>query len=304
MSRITEQAVLAKLTTHQWSGRKRDREVSRKATKDARAEQGSGAYYKKLAQSHFFDEFSRLAQEARSYHNEVTLPWLDGGYRLLPTNLFMDYQQQMRVYSNKADQIARRIRDDYPRLLTQAQNRLGDMYNPDEFPSAEQLQASFSIEVSLLAVPETADFRTQLDDQTQAKLKSEVEQSYKQLEHQAVKNLWDRLEAVIEHLSTRLHQVDHAERKRLHASVVGHVKDLVEILPSLNITGDEQLNRLAYEARDKLLVDIQQLRNSPDKRAETATAANDLLSRILSARNRDEGSIEDASEACEYRQAG
>lgn len=284
MSRISDRALLAKLTTRAWSGQKKDSEVSRRVTADAHADPASGTFYKRLAKSHLFEEFQRTASAAREYHNRVTLPWLDGGYRLLPTDMFFNYQQQMAGYRREAEATARRIRNEYPRIVEQARNRLGTLYNPDDFPSADKVESAFGIEVSLVPVPDTDDFRVDLDEETQESIRSEVQQSYKEMERTALLNLWDRLHSVVEHLSTRLHEVDRAERKRLHESVVGHVRDLVEILPSLNITGDAELDQLAGEAKEKLLVDINALRTSPDRRAETAQAADDLLNRITGAK--------------------
>lgn len=284
MSRISNQALLAKLTTHAWSGQKKDSEVSRRVAANAQADPASASFYKRLAKSHLFEEFQRTATAAREYHNRVTLPWLDGGYRLLPTGMFFDYQKTMAGYRDEARGTAKRIESEYPRIVEQARARLGTLYNEADFPTAEKVAASFGIEVSLIPVPDTEDFRLDLDEQTQENIRNEVQQSYKEMERKAMLDLWSRLEAVVEHVSERLHAVNKAERKRLHESVVGHVRDLVEILPSMNVSGDGELDTLAREAKDKLLVDIQALRTSPDKREETAQAADDLLARITGAK--------------------
>ena len=280
MSRISNQALLAKLTTRQWSGQKRDREVSQNVTTSAHADPATGSFYKKLAHSHLFSEFGSVAQAARSYHNEVTLPWLDGGYRLLPTDLFFDYQDTIAKYRQQAADIARSIREEYPRMVRQAQYKLGDLYKPEDFPTAEQVEASFGIEVSLVPVPDVDDFRLAIDDDTMQAIRNEVAADFQARERAALMEAWGRLQGVVKHLSERLHEVDRAERKRLHESVVTHVRDLVEVLPRLNVTGDSELDQLAQEAKQKLVVDINQLRSSPDTRTATATAADDLLARI------------------------
>lgn len=283
MSRISDKAVLVKLSTRQWSGTKKDREASARVTQEAHAASTSGAFYKRLAHSHLFGEFSRVAQAARQYHMQVTLPWMDGGYRLLPTDMFFEYQQNMAKYKDEARDIAASIREEFPRILRQAEVQLGSLYKPEDFPTPEKVEQSFGLDVAMIPVPEVADFRLEVDDQTEQEIRDAVVQSYKDQERQAMMDLWQRLHDNVEHLATRLHEVDAAERKRLHESVVGHLRDLVEILPSLNITRDQELDGLAQEAKDKLLVDINRLRSNPEARQETTKAADDLLSRITGA---------------------
>jgi hypothetical protein len=64
-------------------------------------------------------------------------------------------------------------------------------------------------------------------------------------------------------------------------SLVGNVRELVDLLPALNITGDPVLTDITKRMRESLTVyDGDTLRASAAARIETAKAADDILATV------------------------
>ena len=61
-------------------------------------------------------------------------------------------------------------------------------------------------------------------------------------------DLWDRLKVLVSHMVDRLNEPE----SRFHASLVSNVLDLINLLPKLNVSDDQELNRFAGEIRNKL----------------------------------------------------
>jgi hypothetical protein len=89
--------------------------------------------------------------------------------------------------------------------------------------------------------------------------------------------LWKRLREVVSHMVDRLNEPE----SRFHASLVTNVFDLVEILPRLNVQGDEDLNRFAEQIKQRLCTySAQDLKKHDLLRATTAADAANIVAQM------------------------
>jgi hypothetical protein len=99
----------------------------------------------------------------------------------------------------------------------------------------------------------------------------------------STRDLWQRLYEVVGHMSTRMAEYNTAEegkKPKLYKSMVTNIVEIVDVLPRLNISGDEELNRMTDTIHQSLLVDTEELRKSETLRTDTAKAAADIMQRM------------------------
>lgn len=86
---LANKAMLVKLEAHGWSGTQFDRQVTKDvAARAGAAERGAGRYMKALMDKSALAGITGVIGDARNRHYELTVPWEDKGYRLLPVKLF------------------------------------------------------------------------------------------------------------------------------------------------------------------------------------------------------------------------
>ena len=147
--RITNGSVLVELHMSVWTANKLDRGATAKVTADNSASAKAAKVHKNLMEgSHLRDKIASLAAACRAQHLHVTLPWNDGGQRLLPTSYFLEYKTRMNDYRTAFETMVNEFVAEYPALVQTAQNYLGGLFNADDYPSADEVRSKFSFDLS------------------------------------------------------------------------------------------------------------------------------------------------------------
>lgn len=274
---IDSRSILVKLSVSQWSGTKSDMDVSYKVARQHQAQIGAGTYSKKIVKSFLIDEFRRVANEARQYHIEHTLPWMDGGYRILPTTLYFEYVERMRQYRVEADRAVGQIVKHYNAIIEQSRVRLGEMFNIKDYPRAEEIANKFGIGIDVMPVPTTTDWRVDLGAEEVEILTDRIEKQMLSQQQAAMKEVWDRAYAAVEHMAERLGNAD----TRFKESMLVNIEEIANLLPKLNIADDPHLNDMAHEIKQRLVGhNATVLRQTPEQRKQVADSANDILAKM------------------------
>jgi len=272
---IQSRAMLARLSISQWTARKHDGSVSREVER-AHAAHDAGRYNKLLVSKVLLDPLAKLAGVIRTYHYEMTLPWNDAGERLLPSTLFAKYTDQIRKYRGEFNTLVTELVRTYPAEVQAARNRLGTMYNPGDYPDASDLYRRFDIAIEFTAIPDAKDFRVDVSDEAAEEIREQITNTVTQRQKDAVQDCYRRVHEVVSKIQQRLSDKDATFRD----SLIQNARDLMAVLPSLNITNDPVLTGLYCEIDTLLEVTPGALRNNPTKRQETADAADAILAKL------------------------
>ncbi len=246
---ITERAMLAAVHISIWTAVKYDRKVSRDVADQHGAHQSAGRYNKQLLRgADKLDNLRTLAGQIRQHFYKITLPWSDEGFRLLPSNFYFDLMEKMREFETSFEQGIESFLAVYPQYIDQMRPELNGLFREEDYPSAEKLRTKFGVKLEILPIPSGADFRVQMSAEEQARVSREIDASVRQSLTRGTEDLWKRLREVVTHMVDRLNEPE----SRFHGSLVTNVFDLVEILPRLNVNGDEDLNRFAEQVKQRL----------------------------------------------------
>jgi len=274
---IQDKALLVSLKISQWSGRRLDRTATATA-ENAHATSGRVGNYNKqlLPKCYELEKIHSMTNELRKFFLSQTLPWLTDGTRIISAKNYLDFTQAYRARQNAHAKAVDAFISAYPNLVKIAETKLGTLFNPAEYPSADKLREAFRTEVNFYPMPATSDFRIELDAQAQADFAANIQNA----EREAMREVWGRLHDVVSKAAVSLSNPDAIFRDTL----LSNVTELCALLPKLNITDDAQLESMRREVESKLVAQTpERLRENKTERQSTAQALTDIMSKMSAA---------------------
>lgn len=275
---ILGHVVLADLSISVWTARKFDRGATKRANEEAGADSHAGRFNKHLfagAETH--RRIGKIAAAARNTHYQETLPWADKGARLLPTKNYLEYVEKLRSFEEDFNQAVQEFLDSYEDLCQEARFLLGELYNPDDYPSVAAVRAKFQWNLDFEPLPTTGDIRVELPAQEIEAMRQSLERRINSSIQEASKDAWARLHKVVANIRERLSDPD----KIFRDSLIGNVEDVVDLLTRLNVTGDPELEKMRRLVETELsTVAPEDLRKDEEYRNQTADKANEILNQM------------------------
>jgi hypothetical protein len=266
--------MLVRLSISQWSARKFDRKVTKKAVSEFNAKDTAGRFNKVLMTSPSLEKIQKLSAETRRDHYELTLPWFDDGSRILPSKMFFDYTQKIAKHRECFQEYVKEFIVDYPSLIESAKNFLGDMFSEDEYPDAKIIASKFDFDTFVFPIPSKYDFRVESLNGDLDKIKRDIESRVNNQVKEAAKDLWNRLYDAINTFVERLSDNNAVFRD----SLIGNIQDLTGIIGKLNITNDENLTSVVDEIVNTLCgYSPESLRKIPSLRQSAADTGRKIL---------------------------
>jgi len=218
----------------------------------------------------------------------------DDGWRVLPAATYIEHRDKLKDHKTAVRAAVERLMLRFENLVRN-QSRLGTLFRVGDYPGMrdengilhflfpQELREKFSFETNVRPLPDADDFRVNISDEERERLKRQIADSVQAALRSSTRDLWQRLYQVVNHMSTRMAEYNAAEegkKPKLYKSMVTNIVEIVDVLPRLNIGGDEELDRMAESVRRSLLVDTEELRKSETLRTDTAKAAADIMQRM------------------------
>jgi len=276
MKDITQKAMLCRLRIGMWGAEKLDRKLTAEITTQKKAKSNAARVTKTLYESPFLNEYRTLAGATRQYARDLTMPWDDNATRLLPVAMFDDYSQGIQPLLSALDDAKEAVFDDFKDCQTREQARMGDMYNPADFPSVEAIQGKFYHDTQFWPIPSAGDWRVDMDTQRMAEIESSTENMVNQRLESAMGDLWERTYERVKKLWENLSKED-----RYYDSHLDNLTELVEMLPDMNLTADPRLSKLAEDLRLNLCTkSMDDFRKDIGARGDAIKASRDAMTTI------------------------
>jgi hypothetical protein len=281
---ISSSAVLVELNISVWTANKLDKGATEAVLNNNSASKDSAQVRKNLmAGTDKRKKISDYAAKARLYHNQTTLSWSDKGARLLPTSLFMDYKQNMNVYQQNMNTMIEDFYANYADLIDLAKHHMGDLFNPYDYPSIEELRNKFGFRLVFSPLPEGGDFRLDIPKADMDELGQQYESAFNDRLKDAMREPWEKLHKTLIHISEKLTDIegDDETKKRYHDTLITNAQELCGLLTHLNVTKDPLLENARRSLELTMLgVDIEAIKESPDVRSSVKAKVDDILSKF------------------------
>ena len=280
---IASSAMLCELSISTWTGRKKDKRASEQVTSDNNASAGVANVSKKLlADCAELVAIQKLTANIRNMHYGMTMPWSDTGLRLLPTAQYFKYHEQMTAMQNEYESLVDTFLRDYDNEIINAQLKLGDLFDPFEYPTAESLRAKFGFRLSYIPLPDAGDFRIDVGNEATEQIRTEYQSYYSRQLESAMNDVWHRAYEALSRMSERLDYTDD-NKKIFRDTLVSNVTDMVELLNVCNVTGDSQMSAMANKLDEALRgITPDALREDQMLRAETKRTVDDAIKALPS----------------------
>jgi len=288
-----ERLMIVRLGIHQWYPRKFDL----KATKTIADVHGvsierAGRFNKILVDLAEIKPLQKRLRLLRDDHYAMTCPFGDNGQRALCAELYFDHVAMVRDAIVDIDRLADDYAAKYDDERAKAKLALNGLFNPDDYPDSNELRARFSVDFGYEPLPsgDGVNAWTALDDSAREAIREELQASMDAAVEGAHKDVVNRIVEKAQHFVKRVREIDeevkltdkNSGKGRIHDSVVGHLRDIVDlVLRGLNVTGDQALAKLAADLDEALAgVTTDRIRNGSTLRLERADAVENAVAKF------------------------
>jgi len=286
VSKLSSSALIVNLSLSVWTGRKLDKRVSEEVDQQNSTKTRAGNYHKNLlAGSGKLTEITKIANATRSWLYGVTQPWGDNGDRILNMAYFMEFKDRLADYEGQFASSVNSFLGDYDTLVAAAAFQLGDLFNREDYPTRETIQAKFGFRYNMIPLPQAGDFRVDIGEDGLRELQAQYESVLQQRVTGAMTEAWERLHDCLTRMSERLTDDTDSngdpKRKIFRDSLIENAVEVCGLLKSFNITGDVRMDEMRKQLEDAMRgVDADALRDSDMLREQTKRKVDNILSKF------------------------
>ncbi len=277
------------------SFRKTDSKLARKAAEDTGGDVSMHQHTRLLIAKSAIQKITKTISAARIYHNENTSPWEDGGQRILSSLNYPVYMPAMNEFQRDFNAAVDAFVPVYPAIIEQARPLLGNSFNEKDYPHPLRIREKFSFGVKISNLPVSTDFRCPgIGPEEEERVRRQIEERTEAAMEGIVHDLWRQMGTHVNHMVERLKAYDEREERKAQPdaekdltgtfrnTLVDNLKELVERLPRLNLTGDTQVEEMRRKMMAQLCAHTaEDLRTSPLTRQHVLKNAEAIQSVVM-----------------------
>ena len=144
-----------------------------------------------------------------------------------------------------------RFIEDYDDYVDQARLDLGRLFRLEDYPDTEALQGKFAIRYRIVPVPDARHFMADLAQGETERVRRDIESQVRTRLNDAQRDLYRRLGEAVERVGERLREDENGKPLVFRDSLIENIRELVDVVPRLNIFADDDLAMLCREVKDK-----------------------------------------------------
>lgn len=223
-----------------------------------------------------YKEVTAVRGRVTSYWKSLTLPYPEPGIRLIRQFQVETFTSQLKDFEGQLADAVAKLDQHYSELKAAARKRLGDLFNPNDYPAS--LRGLFAVEWDFPNV-EPPDYLQQLNPAIYEQEKARVASRFEEAVQLAEQAFISEFAKVIEHLSERLSASQDGERKIFRDSVVNNVVEFFDRFRQLNVRSNQELDALVDRAKQIVQgVEAQSLRTNDELRQRIVTQLSGVQS--------------------------
>ena len=276
---LADRTVLARLKVGRLTQARRDKNIEELVALD------TGVAGKVTASKRLFSESNRACglrdcyQDIRNYHTAHTLVWFDEGPRLLPNAQIMQYKQNIDSLSQQYEALARDFAahldeeiDSDRRVLT----RTKKVFNEADYPSPQEVIDRCYVDLLLIPLPSSADFRTAVDTEVKKQLDEQLARATELANKDAIGRVLGPLTKMLE----KLKSAPDDKPLKIYKSMTSNITEAAEVVLNMGYIDDPNVERF-IKAAAAVATAVEKhgasLRVDYDKRQALATKVDEVL---------------------------
>jgi hypothetical protein len=249
---------------------------------------GADAHYlaatKRIVDTHYpaYLSVTKTISQARTWWRTMSVDFPIDGIRLIRKSLIDTFEQQMRRFRTDLNTHLNALEAFYPALRSEAEERLGSLFNADDYPAT--IRECFQIRWDYPSV-DPPDYLKQLNPELYKQEQAKVAARFEEAIRAAEEAFASELQGLVSHLVDVLTPGPDGQAKALKKNAVVNVTEFVKKFRDMQVTDNAELTRLVDEA-DRILggVDPADLRKQADMRQAIAgdmIRLRDTLSQLV-----------------------
>lgn len=286
VTKLSDKCMLVKLTIKRAALTKRDQFLTDKI----QMQEGDASLT--VLTKLFRDKASPINQimtavnEVYAYHKKHTLPYVDAGPRILPSDNYMDYTAEMKHLIAKVDNLLSDYMPYYDQLVQQDvmyrnAGHAAGRATVDDYPSADKFASSVAVEYRFSPMPDSRHFLFDLSDEDLAAFDAAEQEAAAAANADVVARMLKPLHSLVE----RLKEFQGNKGERWHNSLIQNVIEGCDLAQRLSINPTEELTNEIATLRNEAkacLADVEIIKGSANAR-EAAKAKLEAVAARMSA---------------------
>lgn len=272
---LSTRALLVKLTIGQYGGAASCDLIAEEAAErhGVDADSLDGRVHRLLKEDKA--EVQGVLSSVKSLFYLLTLPWDDKGWRVISTENYARLEPHFLTYKSDFEDAVERLLSRHGELEANFKQRLNGLAEQIGFPSRDEMEEKFRLDLQTMPLAASKDLRLQhVSPEQAARIAENVEAHLRAKLSGAQSEIVSRLSGLVEAVVNNLDK----DKPRIYDSLVGNLKSAVDVLPSLNISGDWEISRMIRRVKNELATfEVSDLRRDEAAREDAVKAASSIL---------------------------
>lgn len=286
---LATSSLLVSVDVKVWTATKQDRDISDEITTAKKADRDSGRFVKHLLSNDA--DHKRILNYRQTIYNWVqrrTYAW-NAGYECLPHIELPKFTSEFNMHKQAFDALVEVFIDKYPTIVSNMAFSQGDMFNRDDYPSANQIKHKFGVHLYTSEIP-MGDFRCKIAQD----LADDLFNNYTRQANDIVRGI---LEKQSEQLINVMTSISHCcgieettdsgtgetkyKKRKIYDSTINRALELCDVFKNFNLTNSVPLEQ-ARAALENVLrgANADMLRESDSVRESVKNEIDDILSKF------------------------
>lgn len=215
-----------------------------------------------------YKEVTAIRGRVSAFWKSLTLPYPEPGIRLIRQEQIELFDQQMASFRQELIDAVAQLDEHYAELKSAAQSRLGNLYDPADYPPG--LRGLFDLAWEFPNV-QPPDYLMQINPALFEQEKTRVAARFEEAVRLAEQAFTNEFASLVSHLCERLSR-DDGEKKVFRDSAVTNLVEFFNRFRTLNVHSNHELDELVEQAQEFVRgVEPQALRANDTLRQHIAT---------------------------------
>lgn len=219
-----------------------------------------------------------IKSQVWGYWRQMTLPFPQAGIRLIRQDDVPAFEERMRQFKTELTRAAATLQLEYESIKNAAREKLGRLYNENDYPATLENVFSLDWEYPSVDAPNyLMTFNPALYEQEQRRIQQRFEQAVLLAEEAYT----EQLRELVDHLIERLTDSPSGERKIFRASAIEHFQEFQQTFQRMNVRSNRELEALINRASSLVAgVDVKDIRTNNTLRETVRTQMTSVRSAL------------------------
>ena len=194
-----------------------------------------------------YKNVTRIINDARVYWVAVTVPFPESGLRLIRKKKIQEFCDDMQDRKESLEEAVAELEAAYADLREAAQEKLGDLFNPADYPSSLAGEFEISWDFPSVTVPE---YLKQLNPELYEQQQKRIAAKFDAAVSMAEEAFFGQFAEMVARIADRLKPNADGKKQVFRDTLVGNIHDFFDAFGEMSLRSNQQLDALIEKAKN------------------------------------------------------